>query len=593
MSRRARVSDGSIGPSSSDPRRSPRLPVSPRLAALGAALTMAAVTSPACGVLREGEPGEPRCDSYAQDVRPLLVQRCGECHVAKAEGGYSVDRYEDALAPGDGGLRRVVAGEPQSPLLLAARGALAGHATPLAASELSQLEAWVVRCRAAPRELTYHRQGYSTPGDGLQSHGAQLRDAGYDVAKGGGEWSPFTSCRECHGIDLSGGEARVACSTCHTEARGAQGCGTCHGVPPPDHTDDRCGNCHGAGYADGGLDLGRHANQTLDVDGALGCVTCHGNPPANHRDNRCGACHGSAYASGGIDSALHRNGTVDARLDCGACHGNPPVGHRDDRCGACHGVAYADGGTDAVLHLNGTVEARLDCGACHGNPPASHPASAVAGRGCESCHGAAYEDGGVDATLHLDGNEDVSARCDACHAGPESPAFFDLSGSSDPARRSVGAHQAHLTAGTFRGPMSCRECHAVPAPAQLFAAGHFDSSPGAEVFPASGGGSIAWADSAQPVWSAAAGGTCSNVYCHGGGQDLAGDTTATVQRTLPWVGDGGVLGCASCHGMPPQGIDHSPGTNCRGCHSLSVAAGGAIIFDGGTSRHLDGQSQSP
>src|SRR5512137_1015120 len=40
-------------------------------------------------------------------------------------------------------------------------------------------------------------------------------------------------CKECHGQDLDGGIAKVACGTCHVNGITAMtGCGSCHQVPP-------------------------------------------------------------------------------------------------------------------------------------------------------------------------------------------------------------------------------------------------------------------------------------------------------------------------------------------------------------------------
>jgi hypothetical protein len=51
-------------------------------------------------------------------------------------------------------------------------------------------------------------------------------------------WS-MTGCKKCHGEDYTGGNAKVACTSCHTSQGGPESCSTCHGslknpAPPED-----------------------------------------------------------------------------------------------------------------------------------------------------------------------------------------------------------------------------------------------------------------------------------------------------------------------------------------------------------------------
>jgi predicted CxxxxCH...CXXCH cytochrome family protein len=147
--------------------------------------------------------------------------------------------------------------------------------------------------------------------------------------------------------------------------------------------------------------------------------------------------------------------------------------------------------------------------------------------------------------------------------------------SSDP---KIGAHDTHMRSLNNLGkPVSCSDCHVVPATA--FSAGHMDGS-------------------SLPTWSNmvknnetitgsaipytytkgqlstgydSASGTCSNTYCHGG-------TLTDGQNTSPrWNDSNYITGdrshdCQQCHGYPPTSISarrvHNPSTemDCSACH---------------------------
>src|SRR5262249_6393731 len=52
-------------------------------------------------------------------------------------------------------------------------------------------------------------------------------------------------------------------------------------------------------------------NWTRVGSGEASCGTCHGLPPASHVDNRCPACHQASYSPSGLVAARHANGAVD------------------------------------------------------------------------------------------------------------------------------------------------------------------------------------------------------------------------------------------------------------------------------------------
>jgi predicted CxxxxCH...CXXCH cytochrome family protein len=188
------------------------------------------------------------------------------------------------------------------------------------------------------------------------------------------------------------------------------------------------------------------------------------------------------------------------------------------------------------------------------------------------------------------GAADGGFTCNSCHAGPGAPQFYDLHGNSDPHARTVGAHQAHLHASKYRGPLGCEECHVVPQ--TVTSPGHLGAPP-APTFNQDGG--VAFAGGAHPSYAAATA-TCTNVACHGAGL-LAQDQASWLNRTPVWNGPSSQVSCGTCHSLPPLDgrPEHDGGIvlGCAACHGRSIDSNGALIFhldDAGVRRteHLDG-----
>jgi predicted CxxxxCH...CXXCH cytochrome family protein len=146
--------------------------------------------------------------------------------------------------------------------------------------------------------------------------------------------------------------------------------------------------------------------------------------------------------------------------------------------------------------------------------------------------------------------------CASCHTAPgQGPPFRDTSGSIDPGRVTVGAHNAHLQP-VFTSPISCGECHQVPQ--GVNDPGHLDAVPPNDVqF-----GTLARTGGASPVYHQGDG--CAASYCHG---NFPGGTRT---NTPPWVGGAGAAQCGSCHGIPPPSGRHpehlTAGVSCDRCH---------------------------
>jgi predicted CxxxxCH...CXXCH cytochrome family protein len=226
-------------------------------------------------------------------------------------------------------------------------------------------------------------------------------------------------------------------------------------------------------------------------------------------------------------------------------------------------------------------------------PPAGHRALAgtVTAATCNQCHpDSVNPDGTIDLATgaHLNGQADVTFNCTACHgtagrtgnlAGTD-----PLLAASPPAApagapaSAVGAHQAHVnppSAGAFRGPLLCNDCHLVPADA-----GHATSPPPSPVT----FGTLARTGGLSPTFSPTTLG-CAATYCHGSfdHNGVRGASGAPL-----WT-DGGIA-CTDCHGLPPAGHPALPApvtaATCNRCHPGTVNPDGTINL--ATGLHVNG-----
>jgi hypothetical protein len=239
------------------------------------------------------------------------------------------------------------------------------------------------------------------------------------------------TCLDCHK------QGPAACDTCHGQPplTGAHvthaaryDCSSCH-PKPDDYTDAHlhtgpaklittCSQCHGA------------ANPTWQPDpNQAQCGSCHGIPPASHVDNRCAVCHPPH------DSPTHANGTVDlgnGNGTCTACHGQPPqtgahVAHMTAEhrlsnpvtCDKCHAVPVNVTDPGHIDHLP-PATLSSDCNRCHLAATVDWN-GAPTEAACGTCHGIPPTDGVHWATLRL-------TDCAICH-----PQTMDPSGALKPA----------------------------------------------------------------------------------------------------------------------------------------------------------------
>jgi len=435
------------------------------------------------------------------------------------------------------------------------------------------------------------------------------------------------NCRKCHGGDLTGGLVGKSCYSCHTD--------TPHAPKPwrgaaRRHTDvdegnaSACGGCHAGTFAGAKPETGSQArcfNGTLchATPGGGSCYACHGTegvniaPPASlsgatgqsdpkvgaHQSHltakhgysdtvACGECHTFPYS---IDEPGHRDGDFIAEVPlAGKLATNngasPSYGFTTGKCSNtyCHDgrnfPAKGSSGTDPAWnqtdYLTGAV---ADCSKCHGYPPSqNHPQKSD----CSKCHLHVNSDNKSfsNPSRHINGYVDESvSSCYACHGtegvNPAPP--FDNSGLTDSAK--VGAHQSHLLASSgYSNPVSCDQCHVVPASVESPA--HRDGDYLAEV-PLSG--SIASANGSEGGYNFTTR-ACSGVYCHDGKRFKHGWSSGTdpVWNDTSYI-TGAVADCSKCHGYPPGGA-HPADADCSKCH-LHVTANNIGFSD--ATKHLN------
>lgn len=560
-------------------------------------LSMLVVTL-ASACTNERKPTSARaCFDYALETQPVLDRACLECHSPEfAEGDYSVATPAETFARrAADGVARIEA-NVDAMFLTEARG---NEDHPTAdATDLAFFERWLIDCQANTlRTEATHPRGWFNR-DSNDFHGAVLRASVWD----------FDACGECHGApdDPSGGASGIACTTCHTE--GATGCSTCHGVVASEGAPGPAldGRIEAASRGVGAHRI--HMIGRLLAPSAQ-CEDCHV-VPANWDDpghifTESGAIDeapaevilGEAAGRSLEDLEERRTAEPSYDADTGTCSNV-----------YCHAATVGDTTYSAPVWTELSDEP--ECDTCHGFPPGgTHPEGTVAAD-CNQCHplligtqtGPSTLDL-LDETLHIDGRLALgngNESCNACHGSSANSApplaVNGETGTNDP---QVGAHQAHVAANVFRGPIGCEVCHVTPIGESfidtVITPGHVDSVLPAEAFP-TGLGGIGAADGATPNYTSP---TCTNTYCHGGGTRHSADTAPEIVRSLDWtdVGNGTVV-CGSCHGLPPQTPRHwqtlgpvVPLTinDCALCHGDSVDASGTIIIAAnGESTHIDG-----
>jgi len=235
---------------------------------------------------------------------------------------------------------------------------------------------------------------------------------------------------------------------------------------------------------------------------------------------------------------------------------------------------------------------------------------------CTTCHAPSFQGGtsGISCSTsgcHVDANGSPKSpqACNTCHGKFNAPAGDLLSfapprsvgGDTSSAVRGVGAHQKHLSTGTKGKLVICQECHSIPA--QVFAAGHLDSSPSAEVAfndtlarLVTGSGTFTPNPAYDPATL-----KCNNTFCHGNWRARKAaapsqfqyayvDSIIVGENASPrWTGGSAEASCGSCHGLPPKGhVGPLDVTTCgnSGCHPGVVDGAGNILDK---TKHINGK----
>ncbi|ACG74128.1 cytochrome C family protein [Anaeromyxobacter sp. K] len=353
-------------------------------------------------------------------------------------------------------------------------------------------------------------------------------------------------------------EAGTSCTRCHG------GVDNLTGAPPRD--------AHGSLT---GPKVGAH---TAHLGAGVACETCHKVPSSVDDPDHIGP-----------DTIKVRFGQA-AKLNGAAPTYAAGTGTLGGTCSStyCHGSTLFAGGTTPNPSWNQPKPSAAErCQACHGNPPPSHSALAT---NCFQCHSDS-----VDANQeikpggkHVDGHVDIVAltACAGCHGDPartqDSPLVraappVDTQGNVSGAR--VGAHLAHLRDGPLAKAFACSQCHVVPT----------DSAHASNGAPVVTFGPLASLN-ATPSY---ANGTCSGVYCHGGGTTPIGGGGLNIAPT--WTQGTAGATCGSCHALVPPSphpsIDRTGAPlgslpQCSQCHPGTVNPDGSMFVANGL--HVNG-----
>jgi predicted CxxxxCH...CXXCH cytochrome family protein len=541
----------------------------------GVAVAIAAL---ACGKARPVVDSVPACTDWNTDVGPLAAANCASCHSGSMPAGqYDLTTYLGALGDGSNSTPNAIAGDPTSRVLTTIAPGQADSTHAPFTNLYSTFYSWVVTCDLDVFNSLVHRGGILNPAS-PDFHGTLLQ---------GLSWN-FGVCAECHGSDFSGGPAQTSCLTCHSQ--GVTACATCHG-----------GVSYFKNTAYSGP-FGQSGAHSVHYNGGLlrrqlDCSECHVKPAAYTDPGHLFDAQGNVITS----PAPVVFGTLANASLPGKPRSGPPTWDASTQTCTniyCHGATFGDTTVANPSPTWSTGAGPATCTTCHGQPPSDHALSQ-----CNLCHSQIVDaqNNLINPALHLVGAVslgDGSGTCSACHGSTMSPAPpKDLEGDTATTAVGVGAHTSHLFAThKLSAPVPCAACHLVPS--TVTSPGHIDHPLPATVFPNSPEFmSIATDDNADAAWSHSAA-TCNNVYCHGGGQHLSADTSATNQKPV-WTSVGtGEAACGACHGIPPN--DGTPGHTanaplytCVNCHAKTVDASGAIIVtttDGGqgTSYHING-----
>ncbi len=577
--------------------------LNPLAAAPGATGTNTVDTAGRSGATTSAGTGAHRAHLVNTTYRAVLA--CGECHLLPP----SDTDTTHAVGGGSGGARATLAWGNL------ARGVGATFNNELVAPAYAGSTTGTLANVAGSCASTYcHGQFKNgkkatmswTAAPGLtcnSCHGAGLATVTTATLPGGSHPQASTDCSKCH----SGNSGTIVNPLTHlngTLEYGPLSCSSCHGdvtqvpvasatwtdvngqnlvraAPPVDTNGQAGGNVVGPHQA--------HVNQSNlpALSNAFRCENCHSGLVWNvapHPIPPSPVVWGNIAIDGGAATPLGYN-TATKTCSNTYCHGN---------------FSYGKGANPVGWLVTSTPTTKLGCNACHGQsvaapqPAHPHPQNTT----CASCHAGATTTTltAAAAATHVDGlTTKTTSGCTACHgelslagvvrANPTGAApgatgtnTVDTTGQTLPASAGVGAHKAHLTAGTNRNALACTECHALPATDTDVSHGTGTGTGGARATLTfgtlatrstnnwSGGPVTPTYGTSTTGAGGTTGGSCAATYCHGNFTN--GATTATPVWTSTTA-----MTCNSCHGRTagavasPPGGTHPNNALCGNCHT--------------------------
>ena len=306
------------------------------------------------------------------------------------------------------------------------------------------------------------------------------------------------SCAECHGADLTGGDSKVSCYTCHNYPHSdswlVASNSEFHGeyIKSKEYDNSSCANCHGVNYSGGNSEVSCftcHESYPHNDSWTAGSEVSHGSllKTKDWENESCTSCHGADLLGG------------SSEVSCSKCHNSYPhvdgwlasenenfhgeyikdLGHDNSSCTSCHGAEFMGGSSEVSCytchngypHQSGWVSPANDN--FHGQ---AIRAANWSLENCARCHGQDYRGGTTGSSCYTcHAGEQGPESCNVCHgSGTNFAPPQDLNNNTATTAIGVGAHQLHMT--MFD---RCSICHIVPT--SVDETGHIDDTSYAEV----------------------------------------------------------------------------------------------------------------
>jgi mono/diheme cytochrome c family protein len=162
------------------------------------------------------KPASSEAVAFTRDVAPLLVSKCGGCHIERNRGGLSLSSYV-ALAKGSENGPVVVPGSPQQSRLIEVltTGEMPPNGDPMPQTDIAKIAAWISagatfdgRNPAAPLVL----DAPQTPTDPNAAATPEIaRPSGKETISFAGDIAPIlvANCTGCHGATQGSAQLRM------------------------------------------------------------------------------------------------------------------------------------------------------------------------------------------------------------------------------------------------------------------------------------------------------------------------------------------------------------------------------------------------